>query len=286
MHRLTRGGNGDVWKAVANNGDTLAVKYWLPWVCRLQQTKLGTSTRLAVRTWAHGQPNCQLHEDSVRVKLQLFASDPAIATQALREVGVCARFSRSPCAPACALYSIAGCVDPMPVAEGVVCMELLGPSLAGVCPISSPTRRRVIMDMMLTAALSALAQRRCIPDLKPGNICTNGPGRFLLVDVDQLPAIGAGPAECWATFTIPELGNNLLATMLANLVLTMAMVHGTLSEWEAAYTYHHSSTATRSVSTLKAVSPACCMDIVAVLSKRLTRAMAMDTVGSRLALIR
>lgn len=281
--QIGSGANGVVWLADSITGHRLAVKYWLPWICRLYEPKRLNATKVeALKTWAKST-DVVVSVNDVRIKLSTYGPSASFAHKALSDLGIDARFEREQRSPSCATFCIAACVDPMPISNGVVVMDLVGPSLAGQCPLDSSREQHCAYDTLVTAAMSALTQNRCIPDFKPGNLCRDGYS-FKVVDVDMLPKITDTNASQWASYTIPCLNKNLVATMMANLVLTIGQIYGTIQEWTATYTFHHNSKVPRDIATLRQYAPECCKAIAAVIDPDLTREMALDTLGCRLAL--
>lgn len=274
------GSNGVVWLAECVNGHRLAVKYWLPWTCRLKGKQRPEGNVLQRAMACTG---LSIDETDARVKITTYGPTAAAAQEALHKLGILAFFERERRLPSCSTFCIAGCVDPMPIENGVVVMDLVGENLAQQLPLKAIRERHCVFDTLVTAAMSALTQNRCIPDLKPGNICRDGPS-FKVVDVEVLPKLSDTAASQWASYTVPELESNLIATMLANLVITMAQVYGTLAEWNATYIFHHNSKVERDAATVAHFAPECCKAIASVLTPDLTRSMALDTLGVRLTL--
>ena len=71
----------------------------------------------------------------------------------------------------------------------------------------------------------------------------------------------------------------MVATTLANAVLTLAQVYGNISEWAAAHFYHFESKQLRSLESLRQVAPGEWKYVVDVIAPDMTKAMALDTLA-------
>ena len=265
-----------MWLAVAST-KKIALKFYEPWVMKLKRSIYDKDTLEKVKNFAKRHANCQAYDSTGHLTVRYFGITGKTLEESIRQLGVIQTAAQDESTKSL-LYRIACCVDPIPIRNGVLMMPLLGRSLAGVCPLISAAERQAVAHTIRTACLSAFAQNKALPDLKPGNICRDDRS-FLLIDVDDLPHVSARDAEAWATFTIPELQGNMVATTLANAILTIAQVYGTISEWHAAHYYHFESKEHRTVDALRDIAPEEWKPIVDVIGPKTTKALALDTLS-------
>lgn len=275
---LGTGANGVVWQATGNNSEKVALKFYEPWEIKLKCAKYPNDRLEPLFCAVQKQKNCQAFKSRRHLTLRFFGVSGMPLEALAEKYGVFQKAVQDKDNSAYRMYRIACCVDPISVANGVLMMPLLGKALAGACPIESRAERQAISHTIRTACLSAFTQNRGLPDLKPGNICRDGQS-FLLIDVDDLPSISASNVSSWATFTVPGLEQNMVATTLANAVLTLAQVYGTISEWAAAHFYHFQSKQPRSLDSLRKIAPGEWKYVVDVIAPDMTKAMALDTLA-------
>jgi hypothetical protein len=271
------GANGVVWLATAGKCNKIALKFYEPWCVKLLYEIYDKDTLDKVKGFLKKQSNCQVLPSKKSLTVRYFGLCGKTLEKCLKPLGVSQR-AKQDNAGKPMLYRIACCVDPVPIRNGVLMMPLLGKSLAGACPLTSSIERQAVAHTIRTACISAFSQNKAIPDLKPGNICRDDRS-FLLIDVDDLPDVLAFDAEQWATFTIPELKGNIVATTLANAILTIAQVYGTISEWHAAHYYHFESKEPRSVNALRDLAPEEWKSVVDVIGPATTKSIALDTLA-------
>lgn len=236
-HRLgaliARGGNSRVYQAFDPNNRECAIKF-----CNLRQYTARISTPLPKmkRRSIQGRFSTFAHKVRVsptgdQVLIQYFAATELDCSGILDEENikvvnastrVVTRVDEGD------IHDIEGAVKPILVADGVLKMELMGPTLAESLDKCNPESLALLTQTLVKAARSAHKKGICFPDIKPDNIChvkkTPGndcPIKWKLVDVDGPPPAGTGADE--ATYQTEGIGDNGTTQMLINIALTLSV---------------------------------------------------------------
>jgi len=276
-----KGANGVVVEATCASGTKVAIKLCDPWIARIHPADRCIDV---LRDWGRQTQQVIMDENKHRLKLEFYDVTPDALVAKLHACDVHLTPHRKGLSENFAMWSIAGCVQSVPIGNGALLMPLLGPSLFGSLPLTPPLYRK-LKEVLITACMSALVQGVALVDLKPANICYAG-DTFVVVDTDTLAlaAPGVDTAEPWATFTVPCLLPSTIATMLVNLVLTLAQAMGTVNAGTVYAKFGHDSRYGAKIDDLAAIAPLTTKPIVDALSPNMSVSMALDTLGQRLPL--
>jgi hypothetical protein len=249
------GGNGVVYAELGPDGRECAVKYWIPH--RLEGKLVGgdAATGAFVRAFAD-YPNYTASIKGGVIQLEsygpAFPYAEIIRVMQIHRVRLTTgwQVTQELSPPACALYVIEGAVRPTEIANGVLAMELAGPSLPCVMPVPAWDALGLV-SVLCTAARSALLQGVAMADLKPWNVCRSGLG-WVVVDVDNLPAAGA-TADGQATLRVAG-ATRCGPAMIAALVVTAAYALGSIG-LDGVLRYHYDRCPAQTREQLAAVCP-------------------------------